>query len=310
MNPSPNLESIAAASETLRLGECAAPRLATVAGDTSTSRLALAHALFCDGQLDRAWQELSLALQENPELAAAQHVKGVMLAGSDRLQEAIAPLELAIELDPDSAVSYLVLGRTLQKLGHHNRALEVTSRLLRAHPDHAEGHALHAEILHRLGRTRAAIASSRESCRRDPSQAQVRFKLATMLREEQLWEESLQEFDVCQQLAPNDADILMAKADTLLATGQATAAIDLYRLILTISPANALAYARIGHCFFDRGDLPSATSLLRTALLLDTKLVDAYHTLALIYQAMGHKAEADRMSCLARQYADESRASV
>src|SRR3954471_219960 len=120
MNPLPNLESIAAASDPLPLGECAAPRLTAVAGETSTSRLTVAHALFCDGQLDRAWHELSLALQENPELASAQHVKGVMLAGSDRLEEAIEPLDLAIELDPDADVSYLVLGRTLQKLGQLN----------------------------------------------------------------------------------------------------------------------------------------------------------------------------------------------
>jgi tetratricopeptide (TPR) repeat protein len=306
MNPLPNLESIAAASDPLPLGECAAPRLTAVAGETSTSRLALAHALFCDGQLDRAWHELSLALRENPELAAAQHVKGVMLAGSDRLQEAVPPLECAIELDPDSVVSYLVLGRTLQKLGHHNRALEVATRLLRAHPDHAEGHALQAEILHRLGRTRAAIAASRESCRWEPAQPQVRFKLAKMLREEQLCDEALREFDVCQELAPNDCDILMAKADTLLAADEATAAINLYRLVLTIAPANALAYARIGRCFYDLGDLPAATALLRTALLLDTKLVDAHETLVLIYQAMGHEAEADRMLSLAKQYALEA----
>ena len=138
-----------------------------------------------------------------------------MLAGSDRLEEAIEPLELAIELDPESDVSYLVLGRTLQKLEQLNRALKVTKRLLRIHPDHAQGHALRGEILHRLGRTTAAIGSFRESCRCDPGQAQVRLKLATALRDERLWEESLREFDICQQLAPSDPEILIAKADAI-----------------------------------------------------------------------------------------------
>ncbi len=297
---------MAAAAEPLLLPDCAAPRLTALASDSSTSRLSLAHALFCDGQLDRAWHELSLALQENPELAAAHHVKGVMLVGSNRLDEAIAPLETAIELEPESAVSYLVLGRTLQKLGHHNRALEVTNRLLRFDPNHAEGYALQAEILHRLGRTRAAIAASREACRCDPGQAQVRLKLATMLGEEKLWDEALREFDVCQQLAPSDCNITMAKADALRAAGQAAAAIELYRLALTISPASALAYARIGRCFYELGDLPSAMALLRTSLLIDTNLGDAHETLALIYQEMGHTAESDRMSSMAKEFRAES----
>jgi tetratricopeptide (TPR) repeat protein len=307
MNPTPNIESLAPDPAMMPTGESAAPRLTAIASDTSTSRLTLAHALFCDGQLDRAWHELSLALQENPELASAQHVKGVMLAGSDRLEEAIEPLELAIELDPEFDVSYLVLGRTLQKLGQLNRALKVTKRMLRIHPDHAQAHALRGEILQLLGRTSAAVSSFRESCRCDPGQAQVRLKLATALREERLWDESLREFDICQQLAPSDPEILIAKADAMRACGQSTAAIELYRDVTTHTPGNALAYARMGHCFFERDDLPSATSLLRTALLLDTKLVDAYQTLAQVYQAMGLEAEASRMRTIAEQNAGAGR---
>jgi tetratricopeptide (TPR) repeat protein len=307
MNPTPNIESLARDPAMMPTGESAAPRLTSIASDSSTSRLTLAHALFCDGQLDRAWHELSLALQENPELASAQHVKGVMLAGSDRWEEAIEPLELAIELDPESAVSYLVLGRTLQKLGQLNRALKVTKRMLRIHPDHAQGHALRGEILHSLGRNAAAIRSFRESCRSEPGQAQVRLKLAIALRDEHLWHEALREFDICQQLAPSDPEILIAKADALRAYGQSAAAIELYREVITHTPGNALAYAHMGHCYFERGDLTSAMSLLRTALLLDTKLVDAYQTSALVYQAMGLESEASRMRSIAEQNADTAR---
>jgi tetratricopeptide (TPR) repeat protein len=305
MNPSPNLESLATDQATMPTGESAAPRLTSIAEETSTSRLTLAHALFCDGQLDRAWRELSLALQENPELASAQHVKGVMLAGSDRLEQAIQPLELAIELDPDTDASYLVLGRTLQKLGHLNRALEVINRLLRTQPDHGTAHALRGEILQRLGRAAAAIGSFRESCRCDAGQAQVRLKLATALRDEKLWDESLSEFDICQQLAPNDPEVLIAKADTLRACGQSANAIELYRAVLTHAPTSALAYARMGHCYFEDGDLTSAMSLLRTALLLDTKLVEAYQSLAHVYQAMGLESESIRMQAIAIQNAED-----
>jgi predicted Zn-dependent protease len=178
---------------------------------------------------------------------------------------------------------------------------------LRFHPDHAQGHALRGEILHRLGRTTAAIGSFRESCRCDPGQAQVRLKLATALRDERLCDESLIEFDICQQLAPSDPEILIAKADALRACGQAIAAIELYREVIIHSPGNALAYAHMGQCYFERGDLTSATSLLRTALLLDTKLVDAYQTLAQVYQAMGLETEASRMRTIAEQNADAGR---
>jgi tetratricopeptide (TPR) repeat protein len=304
MNPSPSIESVAADQATMPTGEGAAPRLTSIAGETSTSRLTLVHALFSDGQLDRAWSELSLALKENPELASAQHVKGVMLAGSDRLEEAVSPLELAIDLDPDADASYLVLGRTLQKLGHLNRALEVTNRLLRKHPEHAQGHALRGEILNLLGRAKAAISSLRESCRCDPSQAQIRLKLAKALQDEKLWDDALREFDICQQLAPNDPEVLIAKADAVRVCGKSAGAIELYREVLTHTPTSALAYARMGQCYFECGDFTSATSLLRTALLLDTKLVDAYQTLAQVYQAMGLESESGRMRAIAEQNAE------
>ena len=57
----------------------ATPRL-VASGNTASTRVQLAHALLTDGQYDAALDELEVALQENPELAEGQLVKGLALA--------------------------------------------------------------------------------------------------------------------------------------------------------------------------------------------------------------------------------------
>jgi predicted Zn-dependent protease len=306
MLPQPNLEALAADAAASLLGQEAIPRLTIVSQDLSSSRLGLAHALFCNGQFEQAWHELSQILCDNPELALAHHVRGIMLAGSNRLDQAVKALELAIKLDASSHASYLMLAQTLEKLERPEHALSVVDRLLVSNPSMAEAHSLRGEILKRQGRTLSAIDALRVACQHNPLEPRVRLTLAQALSESQRFEEALSELLICRQIAPSNPEILLAHADALRDCGHHEEAAQIYRLALIQSPLQAALYARLGQCFWRQNKLTAAIGLLRTSLILDPRRIEAYECLAEIYRTMGYLAESDQMSAAGRRIAGET----
>ncbi|QQM29514.1 tetratricopeptide repeat protein [Martelella lutilitoris] len=69
-------------------------------------------------------EALEKQVTEGKDNALCRLTLGRILAGEDRLDEAIAHLTRALELDPDYSAAYSALGKAYQRNGEKARAIE------------------------------------------------------------------------------------------------------------------------------------------------------------------------------------------
>ena len=103
--------------------------------------------------LENPVQEDLLPLRQ----AASHFSQGLVLGLSGKYAEAIDELSKAIEEDPDHIVAQTSLGVALHRLGEDDRALSCYDAALQIDPQYAEAHYFRASLLYSHGDVREAI---------------------------------------------------------------------------------------------------------------------------------------------------------
>jgi tetratricopeptide (TPR) repeat protein len=90
------------------------------------------------GQHEQAIDDFTLAIQHQPDDAAAYYNRGVAKAKLGQLDEAIEDYTLTIQHQPDDAAAYHNRGVAKQKLGQHDEAIADYSLAIQHQPDYAQ----------------------------------------------------------------------------------------------------------------------------------------------------------------------------
>lgn len=130
------------------------------------AHLLLARCLHRHGLTERALAAVDRSLQLKPS-AAAQALRGELLAASGRFEEALAPLSIAIDRQPSAAL-YLLRARCLQKLGRRDPALLDCESALALESSNPEPFRLRAEIFSEVGNWTRVAEELTEVLRRAP----------------------------------------------------------------------------------------------------------------------------------------------
>ena len=107
-----------------------------------------------DPPLENPVQEDLLPLRQ----AASHFSQGLVLGLSGKYAEAIEELSKAVEEDPDHVIAHTSLGVALHRLGEDERALSCYDAALQIDPTYAEAHYFRANLLYSHGNVREAIA--------------------------------------------------------------------------------------------------------------------------------------------------------
>ncbi|MBN1919895.1 MAG: DUF2007 domain-containing protein [Anaerolineae bacterium] len=166
--------------------------------------LAQAAALETEGALEAALLECDAALSLLPDWADAHYLRGTLLAGLERLPEAIAEFESALTLHPglhdareewiaaqlrQAARDNLERAQRLRAESDIERAYLACRFALALQPEWAAGHNLHGLLLESFGEYARALDAFRQALDLDPefeNAQQNAQRVSTQLEEEEL----------------------------------------------------------------------------------------------------------------------------
>jgi tetratricopeptide (TPR) repeat protein len=200
------------------------------------SRNNLGIALAAENRPTEAIEQLTRALELNPDYPEARDNFGLALAGIGRFPEAIAQFERALQLKPVYPEASANLGLALASTGRLPEAIAALRRAVQLKPDYREARNNLAVVLAGSGRTDEAIAEYERVLSAGEATAEVHYNLANALAQKERWPEAADHYRQAVALHPGYLEACANLGVALAKTQQWDAAIAAYRGALALAP--------------------------------------------------------------------------
>lgn len=264
-------------------------------GRSATGDLALGKSLYEAGKLHDAVAVLDRSLRENPELAEAHYLRGIVTANLERWDEARRSLELALRLRPDDALACTALAEVSLETGDLPCAREYVDRSLAAGTrsnGRSRDFLLRARILRAMGEIPTALADCRSAVELDPQSTDAHCALGELLLELGDLQGAVSHFEIAQHLHPGRAATLLALGDALRLSGELERASDQYKAAVKLSPADPEPQLRLARLLVDQDRPDQALAALRVASVAAPNNADCLLLLARVYRSLNRHEEA------------------
>lgn len=183
------------------------------ASDSAATHQNLALAYEDAGDLDKAAQQYTRALELEPQDAMTRANYGLLLLKLNRPEQAVQALKQAHEGARGDRAALLAIGNGLRRAGAADAALAAMEEAVHAGGE-APTPALLSELAlaqHSAGKRDQAIATLRDAIDRDGSYATAHYLLGNMLAAEHEFAEAKQHYQRYLQLEPQGAQAARAK---------------------------------------------------------------------------------------------------
>ena len=154
------------------------------------------------GRLGEAWQAFSEVIAAAPNLAAAWHLRGLVLCQAGEADEGIADLRKAIALDPRDAIAHSNLSNALRGRGDYEEALAQSEAALALNPGLDDALLNRGNALNDLGRAQEALDVYDRAIARQPANARLHSNHGYALRALNRLEEAAASYERAMALDP------------------------------------------------------------------------------------------------------------
>jgi tetratricopeptide (TPR) repeat protein len=293
--------------------------------------IARAIALSENGDQDAATASLQQIVKTHPGLAVAHFNLGTVYANQKSFRQAADEFREASRLSPADPEARFALAKCLVFLAEYAEAIPILKAYLPNHPKAFEPHYLlglsyrgleqypqaeqqlhsaaaidpdHADLQYNLGlvilrsgRAKEAVPHLQKAIKLDPAAEGPRLQLAIALKGLNQTQQSAKVYQDVRQteqanLLKNQFTTEGAKANQLLASGQAAQAAEVYRQMLQIQPRDAHTYYNLSLALDLDGKFPAERQALETAIKLDPTLAQARSKLGVLDMSQGHPDDA------------------
>ncbi|MDS3859428.1 tetratricopeptide repeat protein [Thermosynechococcaceae cyanobacterium BACA0444] len=191
----------------------------TAQPDAATAMFNMGTAFQAKGLLTEALACYEQALQFNPQDSDAHNNLGSLYVEMNRYPEALGHFDQALTVDPHHVKAAFNRGRIFQQQQQMDQAAEIYQQVLELEPDLVAARLELAHIYLGQGRYDLAMGAYQTCLKYDRNLAMAHNGLGTTLLEQGHLEPALQAFDQACQLSPEDGDIRLNRAMTLLLKG-------------------------------------------------------------------------------------------
>src|SRR5205809_1055011 len=172
-------------------------------------------------QYDKAVDSYKLAIQQNPNLAAAYFGLGTTYAVMGRIPDALAPMRTAVRLAPDNASAHDGLGRILADLRRFDEGLAELMEAKRLNPNNASTLNDIGNLLDQVfGKPEEALAAYTEARRLDPAQPFIHHNIGLLLFRQGRFSEAIVSYEEALRLNPKYRNARYYLADCYTKTRQ------------------------------------------------------------------------------------------
>lgn len=218
------------------------------------------------GRLNEAWQAFSEVIAAAPTMAAAWHLRALVLLQGGRPDEAIEHLRKAIALDPRDAVAHANLASALRERGDYEEALAQSEAALALDPQFADALLHRANTLNDLARPEEALAVYDRIIARQPRHVSAYNNRGNALRALGRLEDAAESYDQALALDPARPEIQATSAFAHLGLGDYPKGLALFEARWRTPAMRAYLDGRAFSAPFWRGDeaLDGRTLLLHS----------------------------------------------
>ncbi|MGA7805005.1 tetratricopeptide repeat protein [Bradyrhizobium sp.] len=245
------------------------------------------------------------AVTLDPAGAEAHNDRGVILAASGALSEALSCFERAVQLKPDYSEARNNLGRALRSAGRADEALTQFAAVLAAAPNSPLAHFNLASVLDMLARQSDAEQHYRRAIGLRPDFLDAHIHLAMLLQKMDRLPEALVFAERAVTIAPNAPGPRNNLGNVLRAMERRDAAMAQYRAALGIDPSAFMVHYNLGVVLRGAAGIAEAREHFAQAVALRPDFLEARLALCMaelpaIYQSIAEidarrAAYADRL---------------
>jgi Tfp pilus assembly protein PilF len=233
-----------------------------------------------------------ITIKKNPACWMAYDNLGVIMAISNRSDEAIFLYKKAAEIKPDDPESYNNLGEILFKTGRIEDAKANLQRALDINPKYPEAHNNLGTLLEKGGLINEAIDHYRKALEFNSNLSDAHKNLGTLLAKTGQTDEARIHLLRALQINPNNDQAHNSLGILLESIGQTVEAITHYRKALEINPINSEAHYNLGNALFQIGHPDEAIAQFKMALEITPNYSDVHNNLGNALFQTGHPDEA------------------
>jgi tetratricopeptide (TPR) repeat protein len=221
------------------------------------------------GQTPEAENELRMALKLSRNCSPnALNAMGHVLAGQNRLTEAVEHYEKAIRLKPNFPDAHSNLGAALERLGKKEEAKAHFEEALRLAPANKQAAAHMGELFDEHGEVSAAVTRYTEMLRTDPNNAVTHFKLGRCLALLGRSAEAQEQYAEALRLQPDFADAHSELGVELGKSGNAPEALDHFRKAVALKAGSEEFHKNLGIALARQHQFDEAATEFEAALRL------------------------------------------
>lgn len=212
------------------------------------------------GMTAGAYEELTRAVEDNPDDLKAQVALGNVLLAAREFHHAQDVAETVLQKDPDNVEGRILLANSYAALNNIQASLDEMQSVIRLAPSQPQSYLNMAYLQLDARQTAQAEESFKKTVELAPRSALAALALSNFYMGQRRWQEAQQQIQRAADLEPKNPVPRIALARLCLAQGQKEQAEQVLQQAKKDMPDNPVAYRMLGDFYFGTGDLEKAAA--------------------------------------------------
>ena len=239
------------------------------------------------GQIDRAIEAYSYAIELNPNNPAAYNNRGVSYDSKEKYDRAIADFNTAIQLKPNLAEAYSNRGAAYNKQDDFDRAIADFNTAIQLKSNLAEAYSNRGNAYNGKEEYDRAIEDCNRAIQLKPDYADAYVNRGNAYNGKGEYERVIADFNTAIQLKPNLVEAYFNRGNAYNSKGEIDRAIEDFNTAIQLKPDFAEAYINRGIAYGSKDYYERAIADFNTAIQRKPNLTQAYNNRGAAYYQQG-----------------------